>query len=706
MFKKILKERVVLMACVFALITLFLCSCSGFHHKQQNRLQYASSPYLKAHADNPVDWYEWGDEALSRAKKENKPLLISIGYASCHWCHVMEKESFMDTAVARVMNENFICIKVDREERPDIDNIYMNALQLISGDTGWPLNAFALPDGKPFFAGTYYSKNNWINLLLNIAKAYTAKHNLVITQANAMLNGIAEQDLSLIDTSFVNRKNTESGYQQLYDSIYKVADLENGGLKGMPKFPTPGFAEFLLQHYYITGSNESLKAATTTLKKMALGGIYDQVGGGFARYATDSFWRIPHFEKMLYDNGQMVSVYAHAYQLTKDNFYKNILNETLAFMETSLAAFGGGYYSSLNADTDIGEGKYYSWKKNDFEKIVGEDKMLTAYFHVSNEGNWKPGDNILYASLPPGEFAVENKISPDEFNVKVGIAKNKLLSERNRRKMPAADSKIISGWNGMVLKGYADAYAATGTEEYLLKAKSCAMFIEKNMLQKEGSLKHSYKDGKEFIPGFLDDYAWTALAFIRLYQVSFDDHWITLARTVTDYAIQNFYNSQTGLFYYAIKQNDLVVRKTEVADGAIPSANAVMAKALFTLGIVYDDTAYSAKSVKMYNAVAGRVKKMPRYHIEWCSFAALLSAKPYQVVIMGKDAVEKNKELQQNFLPTSIVVGSAGDESLPLLRDKLVKGKTLIYTCTNKICKKPEEEIAKVLTQIKLKKNE
>jgi len=703
MFEKVMQERAIGLVYGVALITLFLYGCSGLHQKKQNRLQYASSPYLKEHADNPVDWYEWGNEALDKAKKENKPLLISIGYASCHWCHQMEKESFMDTAVARVMNENFICIKVDREERPDIDNIYMNALQLISGDTGWPLNAFALPDGKPFFAGTYYPKNNWVSLLLSVAKSYANKHNLVVTQANAMVNGIAEQDLSLIDTAVVPGKINQTVYKELYDSIYKVADLENGGLKGMPKFPTPAFAEFLLQHYFITGNGESLKAATITLKKMAFGGIYDQLGGGFARYATDSFWRIPHFEKMLYDNGQMLSVYAHAYQLTKDDFYKNILDETIVFIEKTLAAPGGGYYSSLNADTNEGEGEYYSWKKNDFEKVVGSDKMLTSYFHVSNEGNWKPEGNILYASQSPGEFAFENKIPPGEFNARVGIAKNKLLKERNKRIMPAADSKILTAWNGMLLNGYADAYAATGTEDYLLKAKSCAVFIEKNMLQADGSIKRSCKDGKVSIDGFLDDYAWTACAFIRLYQVSFDDHWMTLARKVTDYAKQNFYNAETGLFFYAIKQNGLVLRKTEVADDAIPSANAVMAKVLYTLATVYDDTTYSNTCLKMYAAVSGRVKKMPRYHIEWCGFAALLAAKPYQIVIIGKEAIEKNKQLQQNFLPTSIVMGDTKEESLPMLQDKLVAGKTLIYTCSNKICKKPEEEIAKVLLQIKQK---
>ena len=328
--------------CAFWGLLIFLTGCSGPKQKQPNRLQYASSPYLKEHADNPVDWYEWGEEALTKAKKENKPLLISIGYASCHWCHVMEKESFMDTAVARVMNENFICIKVDREERPDIDAIYMNALQLLSGNSGWPLNAFALPDGKPFYAGTYYTRNNWISLLNEVSKSYHTRYKLVETQAKALVNGIAEEDHSLISKVLQRPDAVNVNIKGLYENIYQQADHLNGGFKGAPKFPTAALAEYMLQQYYINGNKESLKLATITLKKMALGGIYDQVGGGFARYTTDSLWRTPHFEKMLYDNALLVSVYAHAYQLTKDVFYKSVMSETLDFINQSLAAPGGG----------------------------------------------------------------------------------------------------------------------------------------------------------------------------------------------------------------------------------------------------------------------------------------------------------------------------------------------------------------------------
>ena len=669
---------------------------------KKNRLANASSPYLQEHADNPVDWYEWGNEALTIAKKENKPLLISIGYASCHWCHEMEKESFMDTAVARLMNENFICIKVDREERPDIDNIYMNACQLVTGGNGgWPLNAFALPDGKPFFAGTYYSKDGWLNLLKEISKAYKEKHDIVVKQADGLTKGIADGEL------FAKENNTASavvGYKNLFDSIYLKLDTLNGGLKGSPKFPMPAVTEFLFQYYYLTGNKQALDAATTTLDHMALGGIYDQLGGGFARYATDKEWHIPHFEKMLYDNGQLISLYAHAYQLTQNEFYKTILQETISFAEKELSSPEGAFYSSLNADTEDGEGEFYAWKENDFLKAVNKDQLLAEYFDVNAKGNWSKGRNILSAKYTPEQFAKLKAMTLEQFTGRLNTARKNLIEERNKRKKPSVDTKILASWNAIMLKGYVDAYAATGNKDYLNRALAIANFLEKSMISSTGSLKRNFKDGKTYVDGFLDDHGWTAYAFIRLYQAGFEIHWLELAKKITDRSIENFYNKETGLFYYtAANDNSLVVRKTETNDDVIPSSNSVMANVLYSLGIVYNDSVYMDISKSMLKAMDDRLQTFPVYHAQWVSLAALFSHGTYEVALMGKDAIEKNKELQKKYLPNAVIMGETDEENLPLLEQKLPENKTLIYVCTNRVCKKPVENVSDALTQMNYK---
>ncbi len=684
------------------LLSMILLACSGKKNNKQNRLQYASSPYLKQHADNPVDWYEWGPEALDKARKENKPLIISIGYSSCHWCHEMKKESFMDTGVARIMNENFVCIKIDREERPDIDQVYMKALQLISGSAGWPLNAFALPDGKPFFAGTYFEKSKWISILNGVSKAYREKHALVVTQANALVNGMAEQDLSFLSgDNSAAVQSAEHDKAIIYDSIYKEADLVNGGLKSEQKFPTPAFAAYLLQHYYITGDKTALDLANTTLQKMAQGGIYDHVGGGFARYATDSIWRVPHFEKMLYDNGQLLSVYSQAYQLTKNEFYQQKVSEIYQFTQASLAAPGGAFYSSVNADTKDGEGVFYAWSLATFMNITGADPLLPSYYHLSEKGNWKPGLNLLYATETPVEFARRHSVDSAAFNSKLIRVNASLLQERNKRAKPVIDTKIITAWNGIMIKGLADAYAATGQEAYLLKARSCAEFVAANMMEPDGRLYRNYSNGKKLIDGFLDDYAWAITGLSRLYEVSFDVRWIELSKKIADYAIRNFYDATTKLFYYSKGGNGLVLRRTEVTDDAIPSSNAVMAKALYGLGKIYDDTAYQHKVQLMNQTVFNSAKKTPRYFIQWCILNELLNSKQYEVVIAGTDALGKRKTLQQHYLPTTVIMGSTGISSLPLLQNKTVNGKTMIYVCTDKMCKRPEESADLALKQLK-----
>ena len=676
---------------------LFLYSCTP---KNKNHLENASSPYLQQHADNPVNWYEWSDEALLLAKKENKPLLISIGYASCHWCHVMEKESFMDTAVARLMNENFICIKVDREERPDIDNIYVNACQLISGNSGWPLNAFALPDGKPFFAGTYYSRDGWISLLKKIAIAYNKQYTKVVLQANALTNGIEGLEISSLKTEEASTVLNKKFYQNLFDSVYKKMDLTYGGLKGTPKFPMPSAIEFLLQYYSVSGDQKALDAASNTLIKMALGGIYDHVGGGFARYSTDSLWRVPHFEKMLYDNAQLLSVYAHAYQLTQNNFFKIVAKEIVAFVETDLSSVKGCFYSSLNADTKEGEGEFYSWQYNEFNKVKGAAGLVADYYNISEAGNWKKEKNILYPAYTPDEFARNNNLNLSAFQNTLISAKKTLLSERNKRNKPEVDDKILTSWNALMLKGYIDAYAAFGEEMYLTEALVNARFIEKNLLEKDGHLWRSYKDGKASIDAFLDDYSLLAKAYIRLYQLTFDKHWLTIAQSLTDYALKNFYDPKSGMFFYTTtNMSNLVVRKMELADNVIPSSNAIMAEVLYNLSVYFENSDYLSKSSRMVSRLSTQMDSNPAYYIHWSYVAGLFANGTYEVAIMGKDALKKNIELQKHYLPQCIFMGGT-NENLPLLQNKLMANKTLIYVCTNRTCKLPVEEINRAQEQL------
>ncbi len=686
------------------LLLLLLAGCNGDGPQKQNRLANASSPYLKEHADNPVDWYEWGPEALEKAKRENKPLLISIGYASCHWCHVMEKESFMDTTVARLMNASFVCIKVDREERPDIDNIYLHACQLMNnGNAGWPLNAFALPDGKPFFAGTYYTKDNWIKLLEQVADSYVNQYNKVVLQANSLTYGIIDNDSLFLQAENPATRAGKELYQSYFQNAYPQLDLNNGGLKGLQKFPTPSLWEFLLQYQYLAKDKRALDVTIHTLTKMALGGIYDHIGGGFARYATDSNWRIPHFEKMLYDNAQLISLYAHAFQVTKNEFFKNVAQETIGFIEDELTAPRGGFYSSLNAVTIEGEGEFYAWTYEDILKIVGNDqgRLMAEYFSIKPDGNWKKGKSILYATYSPEQFSAMKNIAVHDLMNVFSRAKTKLLEKRNSRVKPTADDKILTSWNALMLNAYTDAYAAFGDPDYLEKALSLAAFLEKNMFQENGQLWRVSHNGIATISGFLDDYAYLAKAYIKLYQISFDKHWLSLADKITGYALADFYDSKTGLFFYSSKKSEeLVVKKREVLNNVMPSSNAVMGEVLFALGTFFQNEEYLDKSALMMSKMAGKTGEVITGSPAWGYLAGLMSYMNYEVAILGKDALQKNAALQRNYLPNCFFMGGR-EENLPLLENKLSDSNTMIYVCTNKVCKLPVEEPAKALQQIK-----
>jgi len=690
-----------------AIFSLFLTqafnSCSQANkpmqqHAYTNHLIHESSPYLLQHAHNPVDWHPWGKEALEKAKKENKLLIISIGYAACHWCHVMEHESFEDTAVAKVMNEKFVAIKVDREERPDIDQIYMHACQMISGSGGWPLNAIALPDGRPIYAGTYFPKQNWISVLQQVNDYYRNDPVKAEQYAQQLSEGIKSYEVitEKVAEQAVTRKDADTAFQHLIIT----QDFKKGGRAGAPKFPMPVNYEFLLLYHHLTGEDDALKAVEVTLDNIAQGGIYDHAGGGFARYSVDGDWHVPHFEKMLYDNGQLVSLYSHAYQLTKKPLYKKAVYETLAWVEREMTSPENGFYSSLDADSEGEEGKFYVWKADEIKKLLGNDAQLFMdYYDVSEHGNWEE-TNVLRIQTEPQKIAEKKKLSMEELNTRIDSLKKIVLAEREKRIRPALDDKILTAWNALMLKGYADAYRAFGEEAFLKKAIANANFILTKASNSD-KLFRNYKNGKATIDAFLDDYALTIEAFIALYEATFDEQWLTHANRWTDYVLQHFLDKQSGMFYYTSDlHEDLIARKMELSDNVIAGSNSVMAKNLFVLGELFYKEEYALMAAQLFSNVKADVLKHPSFYANWASLACLLAEQPYEIAIVGNACDAIRKQFDEHFLPNALFLGGKSEGALPLLENKLAEGKTMIYVCRNKTCKLPVTTVEDALKQM------
>ncbi len=689
------------------LFILLFSSCKGQNkelktdnHAFTNKLIHESSPYLLQHAHNPVNWYPWGDKAFQKAKDENKLVLISIGYAACHWCHVMEHESFEDTAVANYMNEHFVSIKVDREERPDVDQIYMTAAQLITGSGGWPLNVLALPDGKPFYAGTYFPKKTWLEMLHFYVDIQTKDPNSLVEQAQKVTNGIQNTE----NVRFSNEKSiaTIDDVHKLFKQWKPNIDFVKGGEKRSPKFPMPSNWAYLLQYNYLTKNTEALKAVTTTLDNMAYGGIYDQLEGGFARYSTDTDWKVPHFEKMLYDNAQLVSLYSHAFQVTKNPLYKKVVDETLDFIEHELTDPNGGFYSSLDADSDGGEGKYYVWTYAEVTTILGTDAPLFLdYYHLTKTGNWEEGNNILFRSFDDKSLSEKYHLSIEQIQKKIEEDKKSVLKVRSKRIKPRLDDKILTAWNALMINGYMDAYRAFGEDKYKAKALKNADFLTANLLQKDGELRRNFKNNKASIHGLLDDYAFTISAFMSIYQATFDEKWLYKAKALNDYTLTHFFDSSSGMFFYTHNQYaNLIARKMEVADNVIPSSNSEMAKNLFFLGLYFDDEAYTQKSKQMVINVQKDMHQNIRYYSNWGSLELQLISPPNEIAIVGHEYDTIRETLEKNYLPNSIFLGGRNEGTLALLKDKFDANKTMIYVCQNKNCKLPTTNVAVALKQI------
>lgn len=671
--------------------------------KNPNQLINESSPYLLQHAYNPVNWYPWGEEALQKAKTEDKPILVSIGYAACHWCHVMEHQSFEHAKIAEVMNKHFVCIKVDREERPDVDAIYMDALQAMGVQGGWPLNVFLNPDAKPFYGGTYFAPQQWVNLLVNIAEAYH-KH-------RQELDNSAEQFVQHLNLSEVERYRlqqnalelTDDGFKQLYLQFASRYDLKHGGLSPAPKFPMPTNWLFLLRYHHYTQDEQALEHLHRTLREMAYGGLYDQVGGGFARYSVDAEWLVPHFEKMLYDNGQLTSVYAEAYQATRETLYHDIVYETINFVERELMSPEGGFYSSLDADSEGEEGRYYTFTKEELQDILGsEEPLFSKYYHATAAGNFEHGRNILHRRITDEEFARVNELELDVLQDMVQSWKEKMMEARSQKIRPALDDKILTSWNALMLRGLADAYYVFGNKRFLDLALQNAHFLLQNL--KDGDrLYHNYKNGRATINGFLEDYALLTHALLRLYEVTFDEQWLQEAKDLTEYALSHFFDTKDGMFFFtdAIGEQ-LIARKKEIIDNVIPASNSVMATNLHFLGLYFDDEKYTELSDGMLARVRELVEKEPSHMSNWASLYFHKLSPTAEVAIVGDKAPEMRAELSSFYHPNMLLLGalSAGSQ-VPLLRDKaLIQNKTTVYVCHNKSCRMPVHRAAEALEQL------
>jgi hypothetical protein len=673
---------------------------SSTEYKFTNHLIHESSPYLLQHAHNPVNWYPWGEEALQKAKKENKLIIVSVGYAACHWCHVMEHESFESEEVAQFMNDHFVAIKVDREERPDIDQIYMNAVQLLSGSGGWPLNCITLPDGRPIYGGTYFRKEQWLDMLTQVNNFVKQNPEKAEEQAKSLTDGVRTSEIIQL-----NKEKADFTINDLNQVFYlwkRNIDYTHGGSHGAPKFPLPVGYQFLLNYHYLTQNEDALKAVLSTLDNLAAGGIYDQLGGGFARYSTDAYWKVPHFEKMLYDNAQLVSLYSAAYQVTKDPKYKIIVDETLGFIHRELTSKEGGFYSSLDADSEGVEGKFYVWTKNELQKVLGENaELIIDYYNVSDNGNWENGINILFKTSPDKIIADKYKITEGELLVRITEAKKILLKERSKRIRPALDDKILTSWNALMLKAYVDAYRVFDDKNYLEAALNNAAFISSEMKSSDNRLDRNYKNGKASINAFLDDYAFTISAFISLYQATFDKKWLTEANQLLKYSLDHFYDKQSGMFYYTSDQDlELIARKMDVMDNVTPSGNSEMAKNLFILGTYFYNNDYIQKSKQMLSNVKQNALKSGTYFANWDILMTWFVSQPYEVAIVGKDFESKRKQLDLNYLPNVFLLGGNNEGNLALLESKLIQGQTTIYVCQNKTCKTPVVEVKEAFMQL------
>lgn len=686
-----------------------------------NRLQFENSPYLLQHAGNPVDWYAWKPEAFDQARKQKKPILVSIGYSTCHWCHVMERESFEDHEVATFMNAHFINIKVDREERPDVDQIYMEACQILTGGGGWPLNVFLTPEGRPFFAGTYYppvpayNRPSWLQVLQHMHHVFSDKRKTVEEQAdrltsmlqnsgNSFLKGNAKQ-LEVQSETFLRP-------EVVYQALRQNFDFTDGGFGGAPKFPSIQSLRFLIHFYYHNHRQEALDHAEFSVKKMIDGGIYDQLAGGLARYVTDKAWLVPHFEKMLYDNAQFCVILAELYMVTGKSIYADTLAHTLEFILTDMMNPEGGFYSAYDADSESVEGKYYVWSKKEIEDLLGPEAVLfCSYYGVTEQGNWEH-QNILHRAMTQEEAAAQNGLSAADVAGSLERSRKILLRARKKRIPPGLDDKILLDWNVMQCSAFVYAYKATGDKKYLEVAEKNIAFLEKVFSHADGSLLHAYrqKDNEDpsvaAFPAYLDDYAGFIQVLLDLYGARFEEKYLVRATALCQFVLNNFFDTEEKMFYFTCgnaTQEPLIVRKKELFDNATPSGNAVMVENLHRLGLLLDRQDWRNLSWQMTVRMKEAVEKYPSSFSAW-ALAMLGWAYSYQeIAIVGQGWEKAATLIGKSFLSHVVVEASAQPKNTPLLKGKNVIGEWSVYICKNYVCSRPLHSVEELSAKLKQK---
>jgi uncharacterized protein YyaL (SSP411 family) len=679
--------------------------------KNNNRLAKESSPYLLQHANNPVDWFPWCDEALKKARLEDKPILVSIGYSTCHWCHVMEHESFENVEVAAFMNENFVNIKVDREERPDLDSIYMEAIQMVTGGHGgWPLNCFLLPDGRPFYGGTYFpprqshGRASWMMVLKNISNAYTTRRTEVMSQADKLMAYIEESDNYFVsemsDPESTGKPFDVFDLEHIFFTLEDGFDKVDGGFGYAPKFPSTMSLRFCLNYYHHSGNILAMEQLQLSLDAMIYGGIYDQLGGGFSRYSVDKVWLLPHFEKMLYDNALLVSLLSDTYKAVRKPLYKETVEETLAWVEREVLSPEGGFYSAVDADSEGIEGKFYVWSKSEIDSILGTDAdLFSKFYDVTAEGNWEHS-NILHRPQSFAGFAKQHQLVEEELRTTLLNNRKSLLHDRENRIRPGLDDKILLSWNAMMCSAYCKAYQAFENPNYKNIALRNIDFLLEKFSKPDGSIFHDYKNGKAKTDGFLDDYALLIEALLSCYEISFKKSLLFKAKQLTDLVLTDFLDKNENLFFYTgTKQKDIVIRKKDLYDNAVPSGNSTMIKNLQVLGTLLNVNDYLGQALKSLLPMKESIRKYPQSFAKWADTIFFQVYPVKEIALVGENHKEMALELQKNYIPNVLfAAANLSDSELPLLKGRdAANGKTMIFVCSNYNCKLPVDNVEEAL---------